>query len=91
MSQNLNYEFSEDDFKLDHDSNDKLMDKNFVATSYAKDVWTNFKKNKGALIAAVIIVLITIMAIIGPGLNEHTFKSIITEHANLVPLSLIHI
>ena len=27
MSQNLNYEFSEDDFKLDHDSNDKLMDK----------------------------------------------------------------
>ena len=85
MSQNLNYEFSEDDFKLAHDSNDKLMDKNFVATSYAKDVWTNFKKNKGALIAAVIIVLITIMAIIGPGLNEHTFKSIITEHANLVP------
>lgn len=85
MSQNLNYEFSEDDFKLAHDSNDKLMDKNFVATSYAKDVWTNFKKNKGALIAAVIIVLITFMAIIGPGLNEHTFKSIITEHANLVP------
>ena len=53
MSQNLNYEFSEDDFKLAHDSNDKLMDKNFDATSYPKDVWTKFKKNKGALIAAV--------------------------------------
>ena len=85
MSENLNYEFKENDFKLAHDKDDKLMDKNYVATSYAKDVWKNFKKNKGALIAAVFIVIIVIMAIFGPMMNDHTYKSIISEHANLVP------
>lgn len=80
-----NYEFKENDFKLAHDKNDKLIDKNYVATSYAKDVWKNFKKNKGALIAAILIIIIIFMAIFGPMMNDHTYKSMIVEHANLVP------
>ena len=49
------HEFQEDDFQFAHAADEKLIDKNYSATSYAKDVWNNFKKNKGALIGAVII------------------------------------
>jgi len=80
-----NYEFQSDDFTLAHAADDKLIDENYIATSYLKDVWTNFKKNKGAVAGIVIITFIIIMALIGPSLNEHTYMSIIIDHASLPP------
>ncbi|MCF0108976.1 MAG: ABC transporter permease [Erysipelotrichaceae bacterium] len=80
-----NYEYVEDDFTFAHDSDQRLTDENYKATSYLKDVWGNFRKNKGALVGTVIIVIIAIMAIIGPYLNEHTYMSIIIDHASFVP------
>lgn len=82
---NLEHEFQQDDFLFAHGKEEKLLDKNFKATSYIKDVWSNFKKNKGALVGAIIILLIILMAIIGPSLNEHTYKSIIHGHECLTP------
>ena len=79
----IDYGVKEHDFEFAHSKDEKLIDKNYKATSYAKDVWTNFKKNKGALIATVIILIIIVMAIFGPSMNEHTYKSMIS--ANLVP------
>ena len=70
----IDYEVKEHDFEFAHSKDEKLIDKNYKATSYAKDVWTNFKKNKGALIATVIILIIIVMAIFGPSMNEHTYK-----------------
>ena len=81
----IDYEVKEHDFEFAHSKDEKLIDKNYKATSYAKDVWTNFKKNKGALIATVIILIIIVMAIFGPSMNEHTYKSMISANANLVP------
>ena len=81
----IDYEVKEHDFEFAHSIDEKLIDKNYKATSYAKDVWTNFKKNKGALIATVIILIIIVMAIFGPSMNEHTYKSMISANANLVP------
>ena len=81
----LDYDVQEHDFEFAHDKNEKLIDKNYKATSFAKDVWNNFKKNKGALVATVIILIIIVLAIIGPYLNEHTYKSMISTNANLVP------
>ena len=78
-------EFQQDDFQLAHDVDEKLIDTNYKATSYMKDVWSNFKKNKGALIGAVIIAIIILFALIGPGMNEHTYKSIIHGHECLTP------
>ena len=80
-----NIEFKEDDFKFAYDRNAKLVDKTYNSTSYIKDVFSNFAKNKGALIGVVIIIIIVIMAIIGPYLNFHTYKSIIIEQASLPP------
>lgn len=75
--------FNSDDFTFAN-VGDTLIDKNYKFSSFAKDVWDNFKKNKGAVIGAIIIFIIVIMAIIGPHLTGHTYKSIIIEHASLV-------
>lgn len=80
-----NHEYHHDDFAFAHAADEKLIDKNYKATSYLKDVWTNFKKNKGAIIGVIIVVIFIIMAIIGPGMNEHTYKSIIKGHEYLTP------
>lgn len=69
-------EFEPNDFEFAHSKDEKLTDKSYKATSYLKDVWNNFKKNKGAIVGTVIIVIIIIMAIVGPNMNEYTFKKI---------------
>ena len=76
---------SEEDFTFAHDEGEKLKDKTYKTTSYIKDVWSHFCKNKGALFGAVVIIIIVLLAIFGPYMNEHTYKSITIEHASLVP------
>ena len=85
MSMISDHEFHHDDFVFAHSKDEKLVDKNYKSSSYLKDVWGNFKKNKGALIGAVIILIIILFAIIGPNLNPHTYKSINHGHECLTP------
>ena len=85
MSLISDHEFHHDDFAFAHSKDEKLIDKNFKSTSYLKDVWGNFKKNKGALVGAVIIMIIILFALIGPSMNEHTYKSIAHGHECLTP------
>ncbi|MCR4632559.1 MAG: ABC transporter permease [Erysipelotrichaceae bacterium] len=85
MSEIKNHEFLQDDFEFAHEAGEKLIDKNYKASSYWKDVWGNFSKNKGALIGAVIIFIIILLAIFGPSMNPHTYKSINLGHECIVP------
>ena len=85
MNNIVDHEFYDDDFNFAHAADEKLVDRNYSATSYAKDVWNNFRKNKGALIGAVIILFIIIMAIVGPSMNEYTYKQIHGGQECLVP------
>ena len=82
---NIDHEFHLDDFKFARSAGEKIIDKNYSATSYAKDVWNNFKKNKGALIGIIIIIIIVFMAIIGPNMNDFTYKQIHSGQECLVP------
>ena len=82
---NIDHEFETNDFEFAREKGEKIVDKTYSATSYARDVWNNFKKNKGALVGFVLIVIIIIMAIIGPGMNEFTFKQIHPGQECLVP------
>lgn len=82
MSEN---QFKQDSFEFAHDENAKLIDKSYNTTSYAKDVLSNFAKNKGAVFGAIVISIIILMAIFGPMMSSHTYKSIIIEHASLTP------
>lgn len=79
------YEFHEDDFKFAHSAGEKLVDTNFKSTTYLKDVWNNFKKNKGAIVGAIIIFVIIIMALIGPNMNDFTYKQMHPGQECLVP------
>ena len=79
------HEFHHDDFEFAHDSNEKLIDKTYRSTSYVKDVLSNFRKNKGAIVGFIIIIIFIIMAIVGPNINPHTYKSIIKGHEYLTP------
>jgi oligopeptide transport system permease protein len=78
-------EFLENDFDLVGEDNLSHVDKVYASQSYWKDVLNRFKKNKGAIIGLVFIILITTMAIIGVGLNGHTYSSQIISHQNLAP------
>jgi oligopeptide transport system permease protein len=80
-----NIEFLPNDFKLVGEDNLSHVDKIYASQSYWKDVLNRFKKNKGAIIGLVCIVLITLTAVIGVGLNGHTYESQIIEHQNLAP------
>ena len=85
MSEIKNHEFLPDDFEFAHEAGEKLIDRNYKASSYWKDVWGNFSKNKGALIGSVIILIIIFFALVGPSMNPHTYKSITPGHECLVP------
>jgi oligopeptide transport system permease protein len=80
-----NIEFLPNDFELVGEENLSHVDKIYASQSYWKDVLNRFKKNKGAIIGLICIVLITFTAVIGVGLNEHTYDSQIIEHQNLAP------
>lgn len=80
-----NIEFLANDFELVGEENLSHVDKIYANQSYWKDVTNRFKKNKGAIIGLVCIVLITFMAIVGVGINGHTYDSQIIANQNLAP------
>lgn len=79
------YEFLDNDFVIKGVDMSKHIDTNFESQSFWKDALTRFVKNKGAVIAMIIIIFIIIMAIIGPGMNEYTYSSQIIQEQNLAP------
>ncbi|WP_294378486.1 oligopeptide ABC transporter permease [uncultured Clostridium sp.] len=81
---NIKMDFLADDFELAGESVSKV-DRTYASQPYWKDVLNRFIKNKGAIIGIVFIALITLMAIVGVGMNDHTYDSQIIEHQNLAP------
>ena len=49
------------------------------------DVWLRFVKNKASVVAAVIILFISFMAIFGPGMNPYEYDEQHTDHINMPP------
>lgn len=76
--------YSEEDFVFVQQG-EHLTDKAYKTTSYWRDVWSHFSKNRGALVGFVIILVITILAIIGPMISGHSYDAIVIEHQNLPP------
>src|SRR5690606_36583817 len=53
--------------------------------SFWQDAWLRLRKNKAAIVSMVILLLLIIMALIGPHLNGHDGDEQILRHANLPP------
>jgi oligopeptide transport system permease protein len=79
------YVFQPDDFELKHKDSIDLIDSNFASQSYWKDVFMRFKRKKSAVAGVFFILIIMIMAIIGPGFNEHTYSSQNLSQKNFAP------
>lgn len=80
-----NYEFKEDDFLLKGDVEAKQIDNNFASQNFWREAFLRFVKNKGAVIALVAILVIVVLAIVGPGMNDYTYESQIITEQNLAP------
>lgn len=77
-------DFTDDDFVFVQ-RDEKLVDKAYKTTSYLKDVWAHFKKNKGAILGLVIIVLIILFAIIGPMVSGYASEAIDQAQQSMPP------
>ena len=79
------YTFQSDDFQLKNDTVGVNIDSNFASQSYWKDVYKRFVSNKGALVALVLIVIITFFAIVGPGMNPYSYAEQNLSEKNFAP------
>lgn len=80
-----NIEFLPDDFEFVGDKHDITKDAVIPAVPFWTDVWRRFKKNKGAVIGAAVIIIITVMAIVMPMISSYKFDAIDTASANIKP------
>ncbi|KXH80693.1 oligopeptide ABC transporter permease [Sporosarcina sp. HYO08] len=53
------------------------------ALSFWQEAMHRLFKNKGAVISLVVLVLLIVLALVGPMLNEHTYRSQNLAHSNL--------
>lgn len=77
-------QFQKDDFEFQH-MDEELIDTNFASQSFWKDAYMRFKKNKGAVISFFCILLIILLAIIGPHMNSYTYATQDIKNQNLAP------
>lgn len=79
------YTFREDDFQLKNDAAGVNIDNNFASQSYWTDVYKRFVSNKGALVALVLIVIISLLAIFGPMMNSYSYAGQELSEKNFAP------
>lgn len=79
------YDFLPDDFEFAGDKIDITKDEVIATTPGWKDALKRFTKNKGALIAIILIILITLFAIIAPMVSSWDYSLINTQIKNIEP------
>lgn len=72
------------DFRLKN-SDAITIDENFAAQSFWKDVFIRFFRKASAVIGLVLIILITVLAVTGPNMNEYTYSGQELSQKNLAP------
>ncbi|MDF2941991.1 MAG: ABC-type dipeptide/oligopeptide/nickel transport system, permease component [Herbinix sp.] len=82
---NTEMDFSPEDFQLVGDEKILQIDETFAGQSYWKDIRSRFAQNKGAIAGIICILIVIIMAIIGPTLTGHTYSEQVITHQNLAP------
>ena len=73
------------DFVMKENNEDLEIDTNYQAQSFWKEVSYRFFHNGSAVFGMTMILLITIMAIIGPGMNDYTYSGQILAEKSLAP------
>ncbi len=79
------FTFLPDDFELIGGEPEAHIDSGFSSNSYWKDVRHRFFANKGAVVALVFIVVLVVLAIIGPTLNPYSYSKQVLTQKNFAP------
>ncbi len=82
---NTDMEFLPDDFELVGSEKISRIDEAYASQSYWHDIIKRFTKNKGAVAGLIGILLIIVMAIVGPSLTGRTYYEQNITHQNLAP------
>ncbi|MFV2046961.1 ABC transporter permease [Metabacillus litoralis] len=53
--------------------------------TYWQDAWLRVRKNTAAIISLVVLILLTILSLVGPFLNDYDYSTQTATHANLPP------
>ena len=72
-------------FVLKENVGDLEIDTNFKAQSFWKEVSYRFFRKKSAVFGMIMILFITLMAIIGPGMNDYTYSGQTLAEKSLAP------
>ncbi len=73
------------DFQLKNNAEEIALDSNFASQGFWKDVCIRYFRNVSAVIGLAFIIIITVMAIIGPGMNAYTYSGQELSQKNLAP------
>ncbi len=75
----------EADFRLKNNAGDIAIDENYAAQSFWKDVFIRYFRKTSAVVGLFLIILITLIAVIGPGMNEYTYSAQDLSQKNFAP------
>lgn len=81
----MEQKFLQDDFAFAEADLDRMSHELVPGNSFLKDVFLRFKKNKGALIAMFLILIIIILALFGPYVNEDKYDTLDMARASMIP------
>ena len=77
--------FEDKEFALKHNDDEIAVDTNFAAQSFWKDVRIRFFRKKSAVLGLVMIMIILLLAIFGPGMNSYTYSGQDLSQKNFAP------
>ena len=73
------------DFCLKNNAGEIAIDNNFAAQSFWKEVILRYLRKISAVAGLILIVLITIMAVVGPGMSGYSYSEQNLLQKNLAP------
>ena len=73
------------DFRLKDNAGEIAIDTNFSAQNFWKDVLIRFIRKTSALVGLFLIIVISLLAIVGPGMNEYTYSGQELSQKNFAP------
>ena len=79
------HKFTEAEFARKDNAAEIAVDTNFAAQSFWKDVRIRFFRKKSAVLGLVMIMIILLLAIFGPGMNDYTYSGQDLSQKNFAP------
>ena len=81
----MEHTFAEKDFALKHNEDEISVDTNFAAQNFWKEALIRFFNKKSAVLGLVLIVVIVLLAVFGPGMNSYTYSGQDLSQKNFAP------